>query len=114
MKHDMNKTGNQKLKISAIIGFLFFLVPLSYQIIWICIFYLYHNPADRFEKFKTIIPAFLQEPHNAAWFFIAFLLIAIIFLTISLRQRNIPLRILSIVTLVLTSLLTLLFLFSLM
>lgn len=110
-----DKTTDKQLKISAFIGFMFFLIPLSFQIIWIWIFCLYDNQAERVEKFKIILPAFFyHEPRHATWLFIAFCLLAIILLVISLKQRNKPLRILSIVTLVLASLMMLLLLFSLM
>jgi hypothetical protein len=111
----MKKLTDKQSKISAIIGIILFLIPLSFQIIWFWIFFLYDNQAERVEKFKIILPTFFyREPRNATWLFIVFCLVAIILLLISLKQRNILLRILSIVTLVLSNLMLLLLLFSLM
>jgi hypothetical protein len=111
----MNKTTDKQLKISAIIGIILFLIPLSFQIIWFWIFGMYDNPNERVEKFKLILPSFFyKDPRNATWLFIAVCLVSVILLLFSLKQRNIPLRILSIVTLVLSSLMLLLLLFSLM
>jgi len=111
----MKKLTDKQSKISAIIGIILFLIPLSFQIIWFWIFGMYDNPNERVEKFKIILPSFFyKDPRNATWLFIAVCLVSVILLLFSLKQRNIPLRILNIVTLVLSSLMLLLLLFSLM
>jgi hypothetical protein len=110
----MGKIAKPNHKKFAVISILFLIIPLFYQGLWIYIFSLYENHADRVEKFRSYSFSSLHSSINDTLVFFIFCLIAVIMSAISLQDSNKFLRIVSMTTLISGSLLSLLLLFQLM
>jgi hypothetical protein len=110
----MYKKISPRLITTTIIGFILFLIPLFYQILWMYISGLYNTQAERVANYNTYLPPFLRGYGQATMLFLVFCIISLVLLAISLKIRFTPLRILIIISIVMESLMTLLNLFSLM
>jgi amino acid permease len=110
----MSTKNNTRRKVAVSLGIVFCLFPLFYQVLWIYIFGLYNNHADRVGRFITYLPPLCKEPRPATWVFLASSVVAFVLLAAGLKLQQKIARTLVVLSLILTGIMILFLLFSLM
>ena len=109
------KTSNPRLlKILTLLGLISLSIPLSIQILWIHVFNLGTNQAERVEIFHSYFPAFLHGKFSLIYLTMALGISAIILASFGLKLSGILWKTLNIIILIISSLLLLLNLWQLM
>lgn len=109
------KTSNPRLlKILTFLGLICLSIPLSIQVLWIYVFNLGNNQAERVEIFHSYFPDFLLGRFDITYLSIACCISTIIFSSISLKLSGGFWKSLNIIILIFSVLLLLLNLFSMM
>jgi hypothetical protein len=110
----VKEKNNVGIKIRAILGIMFFMIPFGYELLWIYLFNEYNNHKISVEKFSSFLPVFINDLNTATWLFIISSVIAIILIITTLKQPDTLLRKISPACLILAVPLILVLLFSLM
>lgn len=101
-------------EILAIAGLAAGFIPLYYQALWIYIFNLFGSQAESVAEFKKYLPPFFRDPHNATKLFLALSILSIILCSIGIKTTKKSLKVAVVTDIFISSLLVLLFLFSMM
>jgi hypothetical protein len=110
----MKNINQKQSKILTLISFVCFLIPFLIYGLWIYVFNLGTNQAERVAVFKDYFPDFLNGRWSITLVSIFFCISAIIISTINLKILKKYWKLLNVLILLLSSLLLLLNLFSMM
>ena len=111
----MMKTSNPRhAKILTFLGLIILSIPLSMQILWIYVFNLGTNQAERVENYHIYFPAFLHGKFGLTYLSMALVILAIILASIGLKLSGKIWKALNIIIMAFSILLLLLNIFSIL